>query len=156
MRDRVTSWVHSHITMQAASAQKYEYVIIDSPPSLGVLTLNVLAAANRLIVPLQPEYYALEGITYLMATIDRVKNSLNANLVMEGIVLTMWDPRNRLAHQVADEVRRHFRVFDAIIPRNVRLSEAPSHGVPALLYDVSSKGAQGYLSLARELLEVPT
>jgi chromosome partitioning protein len=132
---------------------KYEYVIVDSPPSLGVLTLNVLVAATRVIVPLQPEYYALEGITYLMATIDRVKSSLNPQLAVEGIVLTMWDPRNRLAHQVADEVRRHFRVFEAVIPRNVRLSEAPSHGLPALLYDVGSKGAQGYLSLARELIE---
>jgi len=105
------------------------------------------------IVPLQPEYYALEGITYLMATIDRVKSSLNSRLVMEGIVLTMWDPRNRLSHQVADEVRRHFRVFETIIPRNVRLSEAPSHGLPALLYDAESKGAQGYLGLAREVIE---
>jgi chromosome partitioning protein len=132
---------------------KYRYVIVDSPPSLGVLTLNVLVAADRVIVPLQPEYYALEGITYLMATIDRVKSTLNPNLTVEGIVLTMWDPRNRLAHQVADQVRKHFRVFDAVIPRNVRLSEAPSHGLPALLYDVGSKGAQGYLSLARELID---
>jgi chromosome partitioning protein len=104
------------------------------------------------IVPLQPGT-TLEGITYLMATIDRVKSSLNPGLTVEGIVLTMWDPRNRLAHEVAAQVRKHFRVFDAIIPRNVRLSEAPSHGVPCLLYDVGSKGAQGYLSLARELLE---
>ncbi|HEY6078545.1 MAG TPA: AAA family ATPase [Polyangiaceae bacterium] len=136
-------------------AGDYEFVIIDSPPSLGVLTLNVLVAAERVIVPLQPEYYALEGITYLMATIDRVKAALNPELTVEGIVLTMWDPRNRLAHQVADEVRKHFRVFDSIIPRNVRLSEAPSHGLPALLYDVGSKGAQGYLSLAHELLGAP-
>jgi chromosome partitioning protein len=132
----------------------YRYVIVDSPPSLGVLTLNVLVAAHRVIVPLQPEYYALEGITYLMATIDRVRSSLNPNLTVEGIVLTMWDPRNRLAHQVAAEVKKHFRVFDAVIPRNVRLSEAPSHGLPALLYDVGSKGAQGYLSLAREVIEL--
>ncbi len=131
----------------------YEFVIIDSPPSLGVLTLNVLAAANRVIVPLQPEYYALEGITYLMATIDRVKRSLNPPLTVEGMVLTMWDPRNRLAHQVAGEVRKHFRVFDSAIPRNVRLSEAPSHGLPAILYDVQCKGAQSYMSLARELIE---
>jgi chromosome partitioning protein len=136
-------------------AGDYEFVIIDSPPSLGVLTLNVLVAAERVVVPLQPEYYALEGITYLMATIDRVRSSLNPGLTVEGIVLTMWDPRNRLAHQVADEVRKHFRVFDSIIPRNVRLSEAPSHGLPALLYDVGSKGAQGYLSLAHELLGAP-
>jgi chromosome partitioning protein len=137
-------------------AQKYDYIVIDSPPSLGVLTLNVLAAADRVIVPLQPEYYALEGITYLMATIDRVRNSLNPSLTVEGIVLTMWDPRNRLAHEVADQVRRHFHVFDSIIPRNVRLSEAPSHGMPALLYDVQCKGAQGYLGLAREVIEART
>jgi chromosome partitioning protein len=144
---------HLRELLKAPVVEKYDYVIIDSPPSLGVLTLNVLGAADRVIVPLQPEYYALEGITYLMATIDRVKSSLNPGLTVEGIVLTMWDPRNRLAHQVAEQVRKHFRVFDAIIPRNVRLSEAPSHGVPVLLYDVGSKGAQGYLSLARELLE---
>jgi chromosome partitioning protein len=135
------------------SIERYHYVIIDSPPSLGVLTLNVLVAADRVVVPLQPEYFALEGITYLMATIDRVRASLNPSLTVEGIVLTMWDPRNRLAHQVAAEVKRHFHVFDSVIPRNVRLSEAPSHGLPALLYDVQSKGAQGYLSLARELIE---
>ena len=145
---------HLRDLLRSPVTERYDYVIVDSPPSLGVLTLNVLVAATRVIVPLQPEYYALEGITYLMATIDRVKASLNPGLSVEGIVLTMWDPRNRLAHQVADEVRKHFRVFDAIIPRNVRLSEAPSHGLPALLYDVSSKGAQGYLSLARELIEV--
>ncbi|HTQ07846.1 MAG TPA: AAA family ATPase [Polyangiaceae bacterium] len=144
---------HLSSLLRGPAVERYDYVILDSPPSLGVLTLNVLVAAQRVVVPLQPEYYALEGITYLMATIDRVKSSLNAGLVMEGIVLTMWDPRNRLAHQVADEVRRHFRVFDAIIPRNVRLSEAPSHGLPALLYDAESKGAQGYLSLAREVIE---
>jgi chromosome partitioning protein len=146
---------HLRSVLGPEAVGRYDYVIIDSPPSLGVLTLNVLAAAHRVIVPLQPEYYALEGITYLMATIDRVKQTLNPELTVEGIVLTMWDPRNRLAHQVAAEVKKHFRVFDAIIPRNVRLSEAPSHGLPALLYDVSSKGAQGYLSLARELLEAP-
>lgn len=131
----------------------YDFVIIDSPPSLGVLTLNVLGAAHRVIVPLQPEYYALEGITYLMSTIDRVREALNPELLVQGIVLTMWDPRNRLAHQVAEQVRQHFFVFDSVIPRNVRLSEAPSHGLPALLYDVQSKGAQGYLSLAREVIE---
>ncbi len=144
---------HLQRVLRNGAAEKYEYVIIDSPPSLGVLTLNVLVAAHRVIVPLQPEYYALEGITYLMATIDRVRSALNPELQVEGIVLTMWDPRNRLAHQVAAEVKKHFRVFDAIIPRNVRLSEAPSHGLPALLYDVQSKGAQGYLSLAREVIE---
>jgi chromosome partitioning protein len=144
---------HLRRLMHTDAIQAYDYVIIDSPPSLGVLTLNVLVAANQVIVPLQPEYYALEGITYLMATIDRVRDTLNPELSVQGIVLTMWDPRNRLAHQVADQVRQHFHVYDSLIPRNVRLSEAPSHGLPALLYDVQSKGAQGYLSLAREVIE---
>jgi chromosome partitioning protein len=106
------------------------------------------------LVPLQCEYYALEGLTYLMATIDRVRAAYNPDLGVEGIVLTMYDGRNSLTHQVVDEVKGHFKVFDSIIPRNVKLSEAPSHGKPVLLYDISSKGAQGYLSLAREILEV--
>jgi len=131
----------------------YDYVFVDCPPSLGLLTLNALIAANRVIVPMQCEYYALEGLTHLMATIDRVKSSFNPSLDVEGIVLTMFDARNNLSHEVAGEVRKHFRVFDAVIPRNVRLSEAPSHGKPALLYDAQSKGAQAYLSLARELIE---
>jgi chromosome partitioning protein len=132
--------------------EPFDYVFIDCPPSLGILTVNALAASDRVLVPMQCEYYALEGLTALMATIDRVRAGMNARLELEGIVLTMWDPRNNLAHQVADEVKSHFFVFESIIPRNVRLSEAPSHGKPALLYDVQSKGAQGYLSLARELI----
>jgi chromosome partitioning protein len=132
--------------------EEFEYVFIDCPPSLGILTVNALAAADKVLVPMQCEYYALEGLTSLMATIDRVRGGMNARLELEGIVLTMFDPRNNLAHQVAEEVKRHFHVFESIIPRNVRLSEAPSHGKPALLYDVQSKGAQGYLSLAREML----
>ncbi|MDP9148788.1 MAG: ParA family protein [Myxococcota bacterium] len=132
--------------------EPFDYVFVDCPPSLGILTVNALAAAHRVLVPLQCEYYALEGLTSLMATIDRVRAGMNAELEVEGIVLTMFDPRNNLAHQVADEVKRHFHVFDSVIPRNVRLSEAPSHGKPALLYDAQSKGAQGYLSLAREIL----
>jgi chromosome partitioning protein len=132
--------------------EAFEYVFIDCPPSLGILTVNALTAADAVLVPLQCEYYALEGLTSLMATIDRVRGAVNSRLEVEGIVLTMFDPRNNLAHQVADEVRRHFHVFDSVIPRNVRLSEAPSHGKPALLYDAQSKGSQGYLSLARELL----
>jgi chromosome partitioning protein len=131
----------------------FEYVFIDCPPSLGILTVNALAAAGSVLVPLQCEYYALEGLTHLMATIDRVKNGMNPKLEVEGIVLTMFDARNNLAHQVADEVRRHFFVFDSVIPRNVRLSEAPSHGKPVILYDVQSRGAQGYLSLAREIVQ---
>jgi chromosome partitioning protein len=131
----------------------YEYIFIDCPPSLGILTVNALTAADRVLVPLQCEYYALEGLTHLMATIDRVKNGTNPDLEVEGIVLTMFDARNNLAHQVADEVRAHFHVFDAVIPRNIRLSEAPSHGKPALLYDAQSRGSQAYLALAHELLE---
>jgi chromosome partitioning protein len=131
----------------------YDHIFLDCPPSLGLLTLNALVAADRVLVPLQCEYYALEGLTHLMATIDRVKNGLNPGLEVEGIVLTMFDPRNNLAHQVAEEVKRHFRVFDSVIPRNIRLSEAPSHGKPVLLYDIKSKGAEGYLSLAREFLK---
>jgi len=131
----------------------YDYVVIDCPPSLGLLTLNALSAADQVLVPMQCEYYALEGLTQLMATIDRVKALYNRDLGVAGIVLTMFDVRNSLTHQVADEVRDHFHVFDAIIPRNVKLSEAPSHGMPVVLYDVQCKGAQGYLSLARELLQ---
>lgn len=130
----------------------FDNVFIDCPPSLGLLTVNALAAADAVLVPLQCEYYALEGLTHLMATIDRVKNGMNPGLEVEGVVLTMFDPRNNLAHQVAEEVKKHFFVFESVIPRNVRLSEAPSHGKPILLYDVSSKGSQGYLALAREML----
>jgi chromosome partitioning protein len=132
--------------------EPFEYIFVDCPPSLGILTVNALSAADHVLVPLQCEYYALEGLTSLMATIDRVRGGMNPRLEIEGIVLTMFDPRNNLSRQVADEVKRHFRVFESVIPRNVRLSEAPSHGKPVLLYDVQSKGAQGYLSLARELL----
>jgi chromosome partitioning protein len=131
---------------------QYDYVFIDCPPSLGLLTVNALGACDTVLVPLQCEYYALEGLTHLMATIDRVKNGMNPGLEVEGVVLTMFDPRNNLAHQVADEVKKHFFVFESVIPRNVRLSEAPSHGKPVLLYDASSKGSQGYLALAKELL----
>src|SRR5512140_2227667 len=134
------------------ATESFDYVFIDCPPSLGLLTVNALTASGCVLVPLQCEYYALEGLTHLMATIDRVKNGYNAGLEVEGIVLTMFDGRNSLAHQVADEVKGHFFVFESVIPRNVRLSEAPSHGKPVILYDVQSKGAQGYLSLARELL----
>ena len=151
--DTTERGTHLRTVLSALEPDAYEYIVIDSPPSLGVLTLNVLAAAHRVVVPLQPEYYALEGITYLMATIDRVKRTLNPVDRRHQIGNAMWDPRNRLAHEVAGEVRRHFRVFDATIPRNVRLSEAPSHGLPALLYDVQCRGSQSYMSLARELIE---
>ncbi len=132
----------------------YEYVIIDCPPSLSFLTVNALVASDAVIIPLQCEYYALEGLSQLLHTIRTVRRGFNPRLRVEGIVLTMFDTRNNLSHQVAEEVRRHFKdkVFRSVIPRNVRLSEAPSHGKPAILYDIRSTGAQSYLSMARELL----
>jgi chromosome partitioning protein len=132
----------------------YEFVLIDCPPSLGLLTLNALTAADTVLIPLQCEYYALEGLARLTETIGRVRDALNPELEIEGIVLTMLDRRNNLARQVEREVRDHFgdRVFRSAIPRNVRLSEAPSHGKPVLLYDIRSRGATAYLRLAEELL----
>ena len=132
----------------------YEYILIDCPPSLGLLTLNALSAADTVIIPLQCEYYALEGLAGLLETIDLVRSQMNPRLALEGIVLTMVDLRNNLSRQVSEEVRGHFgdRVFETVIPRNVRLSEAPSHGKPILLYDIHSKGATSYLQLAKELL----
>jgi chromosome partitioning protein len=138
----------------APERDRFEYVLIDCPPSLGLLTLNALVAADSVMVPLQCEYYALEGLSHLVETVERVRDRLNPTLRVEGVLLTMFDVRNSLAREVADEVRGHFtgRVFETVIPRNVRLSEAPSHGRPILLYDVQSKGCQGYLELAKELL----
>jgi chromosome partitioning protein len=132
----------------------YEIVVIDCPPSLGLLTLNALTAANAVIIPMQSEYYALEGLAGLLDTIELVHRQLNPALAVEGIVLTMVDPRNNLSRQVEEEVRSHFssQVFCTSIPRNVRLSEAPSHGKPALLYDIRSRGAVSYLQLAGEIL----
>lgn len=134
----------------------YDYIFVDCPPSLGLLTLNALCAADAVLVPLQCEYYALEGLGQLVSTIERVRATRNPHLSIEGVLLTMYDPRNNLSKQVAEEVRKHFKVFDTIIPRNVRLSEAPSFGKPVLLYDVASKGAQGYLSFASELMGART
>jgi chromosome partitioning protein len=135
-------------------AEQYDYVLIDTPPSLGLLTLNALCAADAVLVPLQCEYYALEGLSALQRTIQLVADNLNPGLDIEGIVLCMVDSRQNLTEQVASEVRAHFqgKVFATSIPRNVRLSEAPSFGKPILLYDVASKGAKSYLDLARELL----
>jgi chromosome partitioning protein len=132
----------------------YEYIFIDCPPSLGLLTINSLTAAHSVIIPLQCEYYALEGLGQLLKTIRLIKQSLNPRLEIEGILLTMFDGRNNLSHQVAEEVKKHFKdkVFMTIIPRNIRLSEAPSHGKPILLYDIHSKGAESYLNLAREII----
>ena len=132
---------------------QYDYVIIDCPPSLGLLTLNALTAANTFIVPLQCEYYALEGLSQLLNTAGLVKKNINPELRIEGIVLTMFDTRNNLSHQVVSEIQTHFgdKVFKSIIPRNVRLSEAPSHGQPIIDYDPKSIGAIKYLELAEEL-----
>jgi chromosome partitioning protein len=136
------------------AADSYDYVLIDTPPSLGLLTLNALCAADSVLVPLQCEYYALEGLSALTRTIQLVGDSLNRGLDIEGIVLCMVDPRQNLTEQVTSEVRGHFgaKVFGTTIPRNVRLSEAPSFGKPILLYDIASKGAKSYLDLAREML----
>ncbi len=133
---------------------RYHYVFLDCPPSLGLLTLNALTACQGVLIPLQCEYYALEGLTQLLHTVARVRRHQNPGLKLEGIVLTMFDVRNNLSHQVAEDVRDHFGklVFETVVPRNVRLSEAPSHGKPALLYDPKSIGAQRYLSLAREFV----
>ncbi|MDZ4661955.1 MAG: AAA family ATPase [Pseudomonadota bacterium] len=133
--------------------ESYDYIIIDCPPSLGLLTLNSLTAANSFLVPLQCEYYALEGLSQLLNTAGLIKNSFNPQLVIEGIVLTMFDTRNNLSHQVVQEIRSHFgeKVFQAVIPRNVRLSEAPSHGKTIIDYDPKSIGAQRYVELAAEI-----
>jgi chromosome partitioning protein len=133
----------------------YDYILMDCPPSLGLLTVNALTAADAVIIPLQCEYYAMEGLSQLVQTIQLVKRALNPRLGIEGILLTMFDTRNNLCHQVAEEVRVHFkdRVFRTVVPRNVRLSESPSHGKPVLLYDVNSTGARSYLELARELMK---
>ncbi|HOD92813.1 MAG TPA: AAA family ATPase [Clostridia bacterium] len=133
----------------------YDYIIIDCPPSLGLLTLNSLTAADTILVPIQCEYYALEGLKQLMKTVALVQKHLNPTLKVEGVVMTMYDSRTNLSFQVVESVREHFsdRVYRTIIPRNVRLSEAPSHGVPIILYDKDSKGAISYLDLAEEVIQ---
>lgn len=138
----------------ASNRERYEFIVVDCPPSLGLLTLNGLTAADSVLVPLQCEYYALEGLTALLETVDLIRRRLNPRLVIEGVLLTMFDSRNSLSHQVAEEVRKHLpkETLETVIPRNVRLSEAPSHGVPAVIYDPTSRGAQAYHSLAKELL----
>ena len=133
---------------------RYDFIFLDCPPSLGFLTLNALTASDSILIPLQCEYYALEGLSQLLKTFRAVKTGLNPTLKLAGILLTMFDSRNNLSYQVEEEIRAHFKksVFNTVIPRNVRLSEAPSHGKPILLYDIRSKGAQGYLALAKELI----
>jgi chromosome partitioning protein len=138
----------------ATLPESYDYIIIDCPPSLSILTLNALCAADKVLVPLQCEYYALEGLTRLMSTLELVRQSANPQLEVSGILLTMFDARNNLARQVAGDVRAHFThsVFETVIPRNVRVSEAPSFGKPVIMYDVASAGAKSYLQLAQEVM----
>ena len=133
----------------------FDYILIDCPPSLNMLTLNALCAADTILVPIQCEYYALEGLSQLMHTIELVKRKLNPHLVMEGVVFTMYDPRTNLSAQVVDEVKTNLpaHAYKTIIPRNVKLSEAPSHGMPISIYDPKSKGAEAYAQLAKEVIE---
>lgn len=136
------------------SPDRFTYVLIDCPPSLNVLTVNAMAAADAVLVPLQCEFFALEGLSQLVRTVDLVRSSLNPKLEIQGVVLTMYDKRNRLSEQVEQDVRAHFgdKVYETVIPRNVRVSEAPSFGKPALIYDLKCAGSQAYLRLARELV----
>jgi chromosome partitioning protein len=136
-------------------ANSYDFLIIDCPPSLGLLTLNALCAATHVLVPIQCEFYALQGVSLLLRTLDRVRRSINRELEILGVLLTMFDARTNLSIQVVDEVKSHFRdkVFRTIVPRNIRLSEAPSHGVPIIIYDPKSRGAEVYRDLAKEVLE---
>ena len=136
-------------------AKDYDYILIDSPPSLSLLTINGLTAAHSVLVPMQCEYFAIEGVAQLVNTVERVRDMLNPGLEIEGIVLTMYDERMNLARQVADEMRGHFgeKVYNTVIPRNVRLGEAPSYGKPIILYDIRSRGSEAYVNLAREFIQ---
>jgi len=134
---------------------RFRYIVLDCPPALDLLTLNALVAADAVLIPMQAEYFALEGISELLDTIDRIRINLNPSLTIDGVVLTMFDDRTNLAQQVTAELSRYFgaKLCQTTIPRNVRLAEAPSHGRPALLYDVRSRGAESYIRLAKEMLE---
>ena len=138
----------------ASISDKYDYILIDCSPSLGLITVNALTAANSVIIPVQAEYFALEGISKLLNTIRIIKSKLNPSLEIEGFLLTMYDARLRLANQIYEELKGHFgdMVFNTVIPRNIRLSEAPSHGLPALIYDPESRGATSHTMLAKELI----
>lgn len=154
----VGAWRREYRLQEALNREAletYDYVLIDCPPSLGLLTLNALVAARAVLVPMQCEFYALEGLSQLMRTIDRVRRHLNPELEIQGVVLTMFDRRNNLSDMVARDVRQHLqgKVYDTMIPRNVRVSEAPSHGLPVLVYDLQCAGAKAYLHLAGEVLK---
>ena len=138
----------------AQVSDSYDIILLDCPPSLGHITVSALAAAHGVLVPLQCEYFALEGISELVSTVQRVQKGLNSRLDIAGILLTMYDDRTNLCRDVADEIRRHFgaKVFETVVPRNIRLAEAPSHGLPIFQYDIKSRGAEAYLALARELM----
>ena len=137
------------------NVQSYDYILIDCPPSLGLLTLNALVAANAVLIPLQCEFYALEGLSHLMRTVELVRANLNPGLTIQGIVLTMYDRRNKFTEQIENDVRGYFgdQVYKSVIPRNIRMSEAPSHGKPALIYDMHCAGSKAYIQLAGELLK---
>jgi chromosome partitioning protein len=139
----------------ASVTEKYRYIIIDCPPSLSLLTINALTAANSVLIPLQCEFYAMEGLSQILHTIKLIQKMVNPQLTIEGILLTMFDARGNLGKEVATEIRTHFQgqVFDSVIPRNVRLAEAPSHGKPVIYYDITSRGAASYLQLAREIIQ---
>lgn len=146
----------SHLrTVVAGIRDQYDLVFLDCPPALGILTLNALTAADSVLIPVQCEYYAMEGLSRLMGSIERVQQTFNPSLLLEGIVLTMFDARNTLARQVSDQIRSHFpdKVYKTVIPRNVALAEAPSYGRPGILYNAASSGSQAYVSLAKEFLE---
>lgn len=152
---KMRSAVRELASKSSASEDPFTYVLFDCPPSLNLLTINALAASDSVLVPLQCEFFALEGLSQLLSTIEQVKRGLNPDLMIQGVVLTMYDPRNNLANQVAADVRQFMgeKVYDTIIPRNVRVSEAPSHGKPVLLYDLKCSGSQAYLKLASEVIQ---
>lgn len=139
----------------ATVVHQYDFIVMDCPPALGILTVNALTAADSVLIPLQCEYYAMEGLSQLLKTISLIKKRLNPSLTKEGILLTMYDRRNNLSHQVEQDIRGHFgdEVFKTVIPRNVKLSEAPSHGKPVILYDITSSGAQAYMEVATEMIK---
>ena len=139
----------------AGLIDRFQFVVLDCPPALDLLTLNALVAAEGVLIPMQAEYFALEGVSELLDTIERIRLQLNPALVIDGVVLTMYDERTNLAQQVAEELKKYFggKLFETTIPRNIRLAEAPSHGQPALVYDVRSRGAESYIRLAKEIMD---